>query len=536
MQRDSSAGPWWVDAVTYQVYPRSFADANRDGTGDLAGVISRLPYIAALGVDAVWLSPFYPSPQHDSGYDVSNPRDVDPMYGTVDDARELIKQAHARGLRVIVDIVPNHFSTEHPWFAEAVAAGPGSPARTRFHFRPGRGAHGDEPPNNWLSLFTGPAWTRVTEADGSPGEWYLNMFDSTQIDLNWTHPDVRADFIETLRFWLDLGADGFRVDVAMGLAKDMTYADATDPEAVLEEVRLDLPSDGPRSADLSHYLDRDEIFEIFREWRAVLDSYPGDRMAVAEAWVPAHRAPLYVQRDTLHQIFTFDFLAAPWDAARLRTIITDAIANLDPAPVTWALCNHDSPRVATRLGGGPAGLRRARAMALLAQALPGSLYVFQGEELGLEDADIPADRREDPVWFRSGGEQLGRDGARVPLPWSGSAAPYGFGGVDTWLPQPDDWASLTAEAQQMDPDSTLNLYRHGLRLRRAHPGLVPGTPLIWHDMPGDLVAFERGDGFMCIANCGSGPVDLPEGTVLLSSVPLESATALPRDATAWLQT
>lgn len=532
----TSGAPWWADAVIYQVYPRSFADSNGDGTGDLAGVVARMPYIAALGVDALWLSPFYPSPQNDSGYDVSNPRDVDPMYGSLDDARALIDSAHSRGLRVIVDIVPNHFSTDHPWFAEALAAGPGSPERARFHFLPGRGPDGAEPPNNWVSLFTGPAWTRVTEADGSPGEWYLNMFDSSQIDLNWTHPDVRADFVETLRFWLDLGADGFRVDVAMGMAKDMTYADAADPEAVLDEVRLDLPSDGPRSADLSHYLDRDEIFEIFREWRTVLDSYPGDRMAVAEAWVPADRAPLYVRPDTLHQIFTFDFLAAPWDAAKLRPIITEAIGNLAPAPVTWALCNHDSPRVATRLGGGEAGVRRARAMAMLAQALPGSLYVYQGEELGLEDAEIPPNRREDPVWFRSGGEQLGRDGARVPLPWGGAHPPYDFGGADTWLPQPDTWASLTVEAQEVDPFSTLHLYRRGLALRHAHPGLVSGQPFQWWDLSADVVAFRRGDGFACVANCGSAALPLPSGTILLSSDRLEDLRLLPPDTTVWLQT
>ena len=527
-------GPWWADAVIYQVYPRSFADANGDGTGDLAGLVQRMPYIAALGVDAVWLSPFYPSPQHDSGYDVRDPRDVDPVYGTLDDARALIAAAHDRGLRVIVDIVPNHFSTEHPWFAEAVAAGPGSAARSRFHFRPGRGPDGDEPPNNWLSLFTGPAWTRITEADGTPGEWYLNMFDSTQADLDWTNPDVRADFIRTLRFWLDLGADGFRVDVAMGMAKDMTYADAADPAAVLDEVRLDLPSDGPREADLSHYLDRDEIFDIFREWRRVLDSYPGDRMAVAEAWVPADRAPLYVQPDTLHQIFTFDFLSAPWDAERLRSIITQAIDTLAPTPVTWALCNHDSPRVASRLGGGEIGQRRARAMALLAQALPGSLYVYQGEELGLEDADIPPDRRQDPVWFRSGGEQLGRDGARVPLPWSGSAPPYGFGGADTWLPQPGDWAGLTVTRQEYDPLSTLSLYRAGLRLRKAHPGLAPRSPLHWWDLGAGIVAFRRGDGFASVTNAGPRPCALPEGVVLLTSQPLSEAS-LPPDTTVWLQ-
>jgi alpha-glucosidase len=542
-----STSPWWANAVVYQVYPRSFADANGDGTGDLAGVSARMPYIAALGVDAIWLSPFYPSPQHDSGYDVRDPRDVDPMYGSLDDARQLIQAAHSRGLRVIVDIVPNHFSTEHPWFVEALASEPGSRARARFHFRPGRGEHGDEPPNNWLSLFTGPAWTRVNEPDGTPGDWYLNMFDSTQADLNWTNPDVHEDFISTLRFWLDLGADGFRIDVAFGLAKDMTYADAADPAAVLDEVRLDLPSDSSRHVDMSHYLDRDEVHDIYREWRRVLDSYPDDRMAVAEAWVPPDRARAYVQPDTLHQIFNFDFLAAPWNAGDLRRIIDSTMIGLDPAPVTWALSNHDSPRVVSRLGGGARrdgeaapdrlaqGLARARGLALLAQALPGSLYVYQGEELGLPDADIPPDRRQDPLWFRSGGQQVGRDGARVPLPWSGSQPPYGFGAPHTWLPQPDDWADLTVQAQERQPGSTLNLYRDGLRLRHAHPGLRPGQPLSWVDVAPDIVAFRRGAGFMSITNCGGASADLPAGSVLLSSQPLEGST-IPADTTVWLQT
>jgi alpha-glucosidase len=532
---ETPPGPWWRDAVVYQVYPRSFADTNGDGTGDLAGVVAHMSYIAALGVDAIWLSPFYPSPQHDSGYDVRDPRDVDPMYGSLDDARHVIAEAHRRGLRVIVDIVPNHFSTEHPWFAEALASGPGSRARARFHFRPGRGEHGDEPPNNWLSLFTGPAWTRVTEPDGTPGEWYLNMFDSTQADLNWTHPDVREDFITTLRFWLDLGADGFRIDVAFGLAKDMTYADAADPAAVLEEVRLDLPSDGTRRVDMSHYLDRDEVHDIYREWRRVLDSYPGDRMAVAEAWVPPDRARAYVQPDTLHHIFNFDFLAAPWDTTDLRRIIDATMAGLDPAPVTWALSNHDSPRVVSRLGGGAQGLARARGLALLAQALPGSLYVYQGEELGLSDADIPPDRRQDPLWFRSAGEHIGRDGARVPLPWSGAHPPYGFGAPHTWLPQPDDWAEMTVQAQERQPGSTLNLYRHGLRLRHAHPGLRPGQPLEWVDEDPAVLAFSRGAGFLSLTNCASATVELPGGTVLLSSQPLAGGS-LPPDTTVWLQT
>lgn len=537
-----SSNAWWRDAVVYQVYPRSFADESGDGEGDLAGVISRMPYLAALGVDAIWLSPFYPSPQLDAGYDVSDPRDVDPRFGDLDDARRMIGEAHARGLRVIVDLVPNHFSTSHRWFQEALASPPGSPERARFHFRDGRGPDGSEPPTNWISFFTGPAWTRITESDGSPGQWYVNMFDSSQADLNWTNPDVIEDFHETLRFWLDMGVDGFRVDVAFGLAKDMTYADADDPVALIEGVRLDLDDgseEAQRRRDLvagSPYLDRDEVQDIYRGWREILDSYDGDRMAVAEAWLPPHRARRYVAEDTLHQIFNFDFLVAPWDAAALRTVIESTIAGLAPAPVTWALNNHDTPRVATRLGGGPTGVRRARALALLTHALPGSVYIFQGEELGLEDADIPADRREDPVFLRSGGEQLGRDGARAPLPWEGERPPYGFGGADTWLPQPDDWADRTVEAEETDPSSTLGLYRTSLRLRHAHPGLAQGAPWRLRESDTDVVDLERGDGFRCIANCSTEPVRLPDGTLLISSSPLEAPGLLPPDTTAWIQT
>ncbi len=533
---------WWRDAVVYQVYPRSFADESGDGEGDLAGVISRLPYLAALGVDAIWLSPFYPSPQLDAGYDVADPRNVDPRFGTIDDAQRMIDGAHARGLRVIVDLVPNHFSTAHPWFQQALSSPPGSPERDRFHFRDGLGPNGDEPPNNWASLFTGPSWTRITEADGLPGQWYMNMFDSSQADLNWTNPDVIADFHATLRFWLDMGVDGFRVDVAFGLAKDMTYPDVPDPVGLVEGVRLDLDNgteESQRRRDLvsgSPYMDRDEVQDIYRGWREILDSYDGDRMAVAEAWLPPARARRYVAGDTLHQIFNFDYLAAPWDASALRRIISSTIEGLAPAPVTWALNNHDTARVASRLGGGALGVRCARALALLTHALPGSLYIYQGEELGLPDADIPAERREDPVFIRSKGEQLGRDGARSPLPWFGEAPPYGFGGASTWLPQPDDWAGLTVAAQEPDPASTLALYRASIRLRHAHPGLSGDAPWRLDDADGDVVILERGNGFVSVSNCADQPIARPRGVLLLSSAPLAADGQIPPDTTAWFQT
>ncbi len=357
------ASPWWHTAAVYQVYPRSFRDLDGDGTGDLRGILAELPYLAALGVDALWLSPFYPSPQRDSGYDVADPRAVDPVYGTIDDVRELIAQSHDRGLRIIVDVVPNHTSSDRTWFRAALSAAPGSPERARYHFLDGRGPEGTLPPNNWTSWFGGGAWTRVREADGRPGQWYLHTFDESQPDLNWSNADVRADGLETLRFWLDMGADGFRVDVALGLAKDMTYPDLDDPESLTLAMRMDL-DDGTeesmaRRAKVANsaVLDRDEVQDIYRDWRALMSTYDGDRMAVAEAWVPPERAARYVAPDTLHQIFNFDFMAAPWDLFRIRGVIEKTMANLVVvgAPPTWALSNHDTPRVVTRLAGRPAG-------------------------------------------------------------------------------------------------------------------------------------------------------------------------------------
>jgi alpha-glucosidase len=536
---------WWRRASIYQVYPRSFRDLNGDGTGDLKGLITELPYLAALGVDAVWLSPFYPSPQKDSGYDVANPRDVDPRYGTVEDARELVRQAHARGLRIIVDIVPNHVSEQHPWFQAALASAPGSSERGLFHFRDGRGPGGDEPPNNWVSLFGGSAWTRTRQADGTPGQWYLHLFDSSQPDVNWSDARVREDLLETLRFWLDLGVDGFRVDVATGMSKDVTYPDVDNAEKMVLSLRLDLddPELAPYRLRLANsaFWDRDDLDEIFRTWRSLLDSYPGERMAVAEANVPPERAGHYVARDTLHQIFNFDFLAVPFDATVIVDLVTRTVDNLASvgAPPTWALSNHDCPRPASRLGGGKSGLRQARALAVLAHALPGSIYVFQGEELGLEDVALPDEARQDPVFHRTGGQQKGRDGARVPIPWTGSTPPYGFGtNTDTWLPMPDGWAGLSIHQQWSEPDSTLTLYRQLLHLRHSHPGLASASMTITQDH--GVVTVQRGDGLVCILNASDASVDVDDaGWLLVSSDPdvdlTDGRLNLPAQTAAWIQ-
>ncbi|GGO53819.1 alpha-glucosidase [Streptomyces daqingensis] len=522
----SGGTDWWRDAVIYQVYPRSFADGDGDGMGDLPGVRARLPYLAGLGVDAVWLSPFYASPQADGGYDVTDYRSVDPLFGELSDAASLIEDAHGLGLRVIVDIVPNHSSDRHEWFRRALREGPGSPARARYHFRPGRGEGGELPPNDWESVFGGPAWTRVREADGSPGEWYLHLFAPEQPDFNWEHGAVRDEFRTILRFWLDLGVDGFRVDVAHGLVKAPGLPDTGGPG------QLRLLGSGKLP-----FFDQDGVHEIYRDWRQVFEEYPGDRIGVAEAWAPSsERTALYVRPDELHQAFNFHYLQTDWDAAALRDVICDSLEAMRPsgAPATWVLSNHDVVRHRTRLG----GLARARAATLLMLALPGSAYVYQGEELGLpEVADLPDDVRQDPSFFRDSGQDGLRDGCRVPLPWERRGSSYGFGSGGSWLPQPEEWSELSVAAQSGRKDSTLEMYRAALRIRREQPGLGAGESVEWLPAPEGVLAFRRGS-FVCTANTGGTAVELPArpGELLLASGPYEGGEALPPDTTAWWTT
>ncbi|MBM4796518.1 glycoside hydrolase family 13 protein [Streptomyces sioyaensis] len=520
------ATDWWRDAVIYQVYPRSFADGNGDGMGDLAGIRGRLPYLRDLGVDAVWLSPFYASPQADAGYDVADYRAIDPMFGTLADAEAVIRDAHAHGLRIIVDLVPNHCSDQHVWFRRARADGPGSTIRERFHFRKGRGENGELPPNDWESLFGGPAWTRVAD-----GEWYLHLFAPEQPDFNWDHPAVRDEFRSVLRFWLDLGVDGFRVDVAHGLVKAPGLPDMGHGEQLKLLGNQVLP-----------FFDQDGVHEIYRSWRTVLDEYAGERIAVAEAWTPTvERTARYLRPDELHQAFNFHYLNTDWDATALREAIDTSLDAMRPvsAPTTWVLSNHDVVRHTTRLGG---GLDRARAATLLMLALPGSAYLYQGEELGLpEVTDLPDEVRQDPSFFRAAGQEGLRDGCRVPLPWSGDAAPYGFGTGGSWLPQPADWATLTVEAQTGDPDSTLELYRTALSLRRTHPALGAGESVEWLDAPDGVLAFRRPGGLVCTVNTTQAPVRLadPGARILLSSRQQKLSDGdfalLPADTTVWWQ-
>ena len=528
-------GAWWRDAVVYQVYVRSFADANGDGVGDLAGVLERLPYLRDLGVDALWFNPWYPSPMADSGYDISDYRAIDPSFGTLELAEHVIAEARALGINSIVDIVPNHVSSEHPWFQAALAASPGSPERERFWFRPGTGEAGELPPNGWHSIFGGPAWTRTAD-----GDWYLHLFAPEQPDLNWTHPDVWAEHEDVLRFWFDRGVAGVRVDSAALLVKD--------PE--LGEERPDAgPGEHP-------FTDRETLHDIYRRWRAIADSYGEPRVLVGELWLAdADRFARYLRRDELHTAFNFDFLTCPWDAARIRASIDAALAAHAPvdAPATWVLSNHDVTRPVTRYGradssfafeskraGTPTdlarGARRARAAALLAMALPGSMYVYQGEELGLPEVeDIPSERKQDPMWHRSGGVDPGRDGCRIPIPWSGDRVPYGFsadGAARPWLDQPDDWAPLTVEAESSDPSSMLSLYRAGLRVRRQAPWAA--GPFAWLPSGDEVLAFTRGEDFACLVNFGPEPVALPPGAeVLIASNELQGG-AVPQDTTVWL--
>jgi len=549
---DRTDTEWWRTAVIYQIYPRSFADSDGDGTGDLPGITRHLDHVARLGADAVWLSPFYPSPQRDGGYDVADYRAVDPMYGTLDDFDALAHRAHELGVRVIVDLVPNHCSAEHRLFQQALAAAPGSPERGLFHFRDGAGPGGDSPPNDWVSMFEGPAWTRVTEADGHPGQWYLHLFDSTQPDWNWDDPRVHDEFDRTLRFWLDRGVDGFRVDVCDAMVKAPGLPDWPHPTHGVVE-----PIDGR----MPPMWDQEGIHDIFRHWREILDGYDGTRILCAEAWLPPERTARIVRPGEMHQAFNFAYLSLPWDAARIRSTIVASVASNGAvgAPTTWVLSNHDVMRHASRFGyDGPVeleagvgagdpqpdratGLRRARAATAIMLALPGSAYLYQGEELGLPEATaLPDEVRQDPVWERSGRSIRGRDGCRVPLPWTTSGPSFGFSSSpSTWLPQPHDFGAFAVEAEDADPDSTLSFYRAALRLRRQYGSATAELEWGSHgaaEESAGLVAFSVG-AVVVVANLSSEPVPLAVNAraVVLRSVPealVDGVLAV--DAAVWL--
>jgi len=535
---------WWRDAVVYQVYPRSFADADGDGVGDLRGVTARLDYLAQLGVDAIWIGPCFASPQVDHGYDVADYRAIDPLFGTLEDMDALIATAHALGIRVTLDLVPNHTSDQHPWFLAAVEAGRGSPERARYHFRDGRGAHGDLPPGNWRAVFGGSSWTRVAEPDGTPGQWYYHLFAAEQPDLNWARPDVLAEFESIFRFWLDRGIDGFRIDVADGLDKDPAFPDTPDGSPVIAK---DAAS---------------PVHHVYRALRRVLNAYPGDRMAVIETGADPQTVALFLRPDEMPLAFTFAFVHAGFAAADFREAIASTLtANaLVDASSTWVTDNHDTTRSVTRYGrigriagayvpgemrigsdepvDEAVGRRRARAVALLLLAMPGAAYLYQGQELGLPNVDdLPETVLADPIWERSGHTNRGRDGCRVPLPWSGAEPPFGFASAaSTWLPMPASWASHTVEAQAADPESMLSLYRAALRLRREHPALGRGEVRWVESVSEDVLELDLvvpGETIRVIVNFGATPAEVSAGEVLLTSLPLENGR-LPAEASAWI--
>jgi alpha-glucosidase len=492
------SGEWWRSAVFYEIYVRSFADSDGDGIGDLPGIRSRLPYLRALGVDALWLTPFYPSPGADHGYDVADYVGVEPQFGTLEDFDALLADAHELGLRVTVDVVPNHTSNAHPWFTE----------------RPDFYVWADEP-NNWPSTFGGPAWTR----DEARGRWYLHLFAPEQPDLDWHNPAVSAEFEQILRFWLDRGVDGFRIDVAHALYKDPDLRDEDEPFPIT-----------PFASDWRRAVDQPEVHPLYRSWRGLVDSYPGERMLVGEVvFSDPVRIARYVREDELHLAFNFTLLFEEWDAERIRAAIDSTLAALAEvgATPTWVLENHDVTRLPSRYGGGEDGRRRARAACLLLLALPGVAFLYQGQELGLEEVDVPDDARQDPIFRRTNGARKGRDGCRVPIPWERNGAGFGFTSGTPWLPMPPEWGARSVAAQREDPASTLSLYRSALARRPR------GGDLSWRDGPPGSLGFERGE-LVCLVNVAAPELELPPGELVLSSEPLAAGRLSP-GAAAWVR-
>jgi alpha-glucosidase len=556
----SAVGNWWRNASLYQLYVRSFADSNGDGIGDLAGITERLPYIASLGVDAIWLNPCFPSPQRDHGYDVSDYFTIEPDYGDLNDFDAFVASAHQHGLKVLLDVVPNHCSRDHQWFLDALGAGPGSPERARFWFRPGKGVGGNEPPNNWKAIFGGSAWTRITEPNGSPGEWYLGVFTPDQPDWNFSDPSVEDHFERMLTFWFDRGVDGFRADAVIYLGKVDGLPDASEADV-----------DSPLNPMYTYV---ESQHDVWRKWRALVDRYEAEHnreiLLVAEAFSPGQPGLMtaYANPTEFHQTFAFDLMLVAWRADRIRHVVTETLAALAPSGLlpAWTLNNHDTQRSTTRLGrndvselGGfhdgvfristapidaELGQRRARAAVAFMLGLPGCVYLYAGEELGLPEVlDLPEDARQDPVFHNSNGESIGRDGCRVPLPWSTDPAnSFGFSSADhstPWLPQPNDWGSWSVEAQQNEPTSMLSFYKRAGQLRREFAGLQSDH---WEWIDGaaaDLLAIRRGD-VIVACNPTMETFALPEDIagprrVLLSSVHgHDDPTIVPPNCTFWL--
>jgi alpha-glucosidase len=559
---------WWRQAAIYQIYPRSFKDSNGDGLGDIKGITEGVKYLKSLSLDAVWLSPFYPSELADGGYDVADYRNVDPKLGTLKDFDVMLKALHKEGIRVFVDIVPNHSSDQHEWFKAALASKPGSKERARYIFRDGRGKNGELAPNDFVSHFAPSAWTRSKNPDGTDGQWYFHLFAPEQPDFNWDNREVELDFLKTLKFWSDRGVDGFRVDVAHALKKDFSRFNKS--YSKIDSVGI--PENG---RDI--LFDRDEVHEVYREWRKVFNKYNPPRVAVAEAYVPAARRALYASPDELGQAFNFDLLGTQFVAKEFKRIVTENIELTEKSgsSSTWVLNNHDSVRTVTKYGlpqgtdlsqwlltDGKSidvdialGQKRARAAAMYIMALPGCTYIYQGEELGLfEVADLKHSDLQDPTWkrnvvlkpqrvfFRRNNKYVtgvaeihldkGRDGCRVPLPWTSTGSSLGFGSGKAHLPQPLGFGALSMQVQSKIKGSTLDIYRTALKLRKKlqtteeFEWIKTGDPQVLH--------FSRKNGWHCFMNFDGADFTLPKGEILHSSSPLKGRK-LPKNTTAWLK-
>jgi alpha-glucosidase len=551
---------WWRQAIIYQIYPRSFKDSNGDGIGDLKGVTSKIDYLSSLNIDAVWLSPFYPSALADGGYDIDDYRDVDPKLGTLDDFDEMLSKLHDVGIRVFVDIVPNHSSNRHQWFIEAINSEPGSAARNRYIFRDGKGANGELPPTDWPSHFAPSAWTHESAQGGKHNQWYCHLFAPEQPDFNWDNREIEDDFLTTLKFWADRGVDGFRIDVAHALKKDLS-------EPLKNQARYpDLVNRKPEDNIL---FDRDEVHEIYKEWRKLFNQYDPPRVAVAESYVPADRLALYASPEELGQAFNFELLDANFNAYEFKNVVDRAFlqAKSIGSSTTWCLNNHDQMRPATKFGLLPTvdrirwknsagktspldrelGIRSAVAASMFIMALPGCTYIYQGEELGLHEViGIPEDQIQDPQYLRNHKVDVGRDGCRVPLPWTSTGSSFGFGTGSSHLPQPDWFADYSVENESGIETSPLSIFRKALALRKS---LIAPEEMTWHET-GDasVLHFSRPNGWHCITNFGRGHFDLTgKGEVIHSSAPLAepgiylvhgvetTGNDLPPATTVWLQ-
>lgn len=541
LDNDAETRTWWQHAVIYQVYLKSFADSSGDGDGDIAGLMSRLEYLKDLGVDALWISPWFVSPMHDGGYDVSNYFDIDPLFGTLEEAQQLIDKIHELGLRVILDLVANHCSSEHPWFKAALASDEGSREREWFHFKDGRGVDGNEPPNDWRSIFGGPAWTRSLDRDGNPGQWYLNLFDSSQPDLNWKNPEVLEQFDRILQFWFDRGVDGFRLDAVAALGKEEDFRDiGFEPDDLY---RPDIWEPVP-------FFDAEPVHDVLRRWRRIGQQYSPEKFFVGEVVVrDSTRLARYLRRDELQSALSFDLSKIGWSADAFRQMINTLLSSCfdNHSWMTWTLSSHDEKRSVTRYSEGncaegeasgsiEVGAERSRAAHLLAMALPGSACIYQGEELGLREVtDIPDEDLRDPIFTRTGNRALGRDGCRVPLPWDKSAPSLGFSASQrTWLPLPKDWAEFSVATQLENELSTLRFFQDVLRLRKSIFNDV--SSVTWEPSAEGVLILRRGPDFRCVVNLSGEPWKIgDDDEVLVTSAPLSDRREINVNSGAWLR-